>query len=268
MQTSPPQPPHTFNQITMLCSELSSCDESSEHLGYLSCKQGAPTQVHVHNTPVKPAAWRPVPVRTHELQTSGLTLPHKQRLEIGASLCWAVLLLSNTNWLSADLPQDELQLLLDSSIAGDQDHLQGTFVSFRHGSSLAGKVPLPLTLAIDSAIAAAARNRTLFILGIILIELCIGRSFKDLKADPSVLIGMRPDTLAAGGDRAILDILITKVRNDVGPEFGNAVNRCLYCPYDGQSHETDLKLSDFRKWFFEGIVAPVQTTYRRFSGLI
>ena len=238
-----------------------------DDLGYLTPTNASTAQVYVHNTLIKPVILKAAPVRTNEQQLSGLTLPSMQRLEIAASLCWAVLLLSNTKWLGADLTPQELQLLLNNSNPHNRDELQGAYVSFHHASHEPSTTSLPSSLASDPSLVGSMRNRTLFVLGIMLIELCLGRSFENLKADSSVLIGTRlQDTPTGFGDFDFISILVDKVDGEVGKQYGDAVQRCLRCPFDGRDHEQDLKLPQFRKNFFMGIVAPVQATYNRFSG--
>jgi hypothetical protein len=258
-----------MKQIAVLCSSIAGCDDSIADLGYLTHSTATATQVHVHNTAIKPEVLDAAPVRTDQHQISGLSLGKAQRLEISASLCWAVLLLSSTKWLSEDLSQNELQLLLNSSSAQGHRTLQGVYVPFISGPPTASVASLPPSLATDTSLTLFTRNRTLFILGVMLIELCLGRSFENLKADPTVLIGTRLQNTPAGfGDLDLVSILADKVHMEAGEQYGNAVRRCLRCPFDGRDDEQNFTEPLFRKNFFFGIVAPVQVTYDRLSGRV
>lgn len=176
--------------------------------------------------------------------------------------------MSDTDWLSSDLAQEEFQLLLDNVNPHKQDSLQGTYISFRNGTPQTGKGSLPISLASDPTLSAFIRNRTLFTLGVILTELCLGRSFENLLADSSILIGTKlQNTASSFRDYDFLSILVDKVQLEVGEQYADAIRRCLRCPFDGRDDEQDLKLPQFRKNFFLGIVAPVQATYNRLSAL-
>lgn len=269
VQPLPTPPAPTMKHIAVLCSSIAGCDNSIADLGYLTQSAATATQVHVHNTAIKPEVLDAAPVRTDQHQISGLSLGKAQRLEISASLCWAVLLLSSTKWLSEDLSQNELQLLLNSSSAQGHKTLQGVYVPFVPGSPTASVASLPASLAADTSLTIFTRNRTLFILGVMLIELYLGRSFENLKADPTVLIGTRLQNTPAGfGDLDLVSILADKVHMEAGEQYGNAVRRCLRCPFDGRDDEQNFTEPLFRKNFFFGVVAAVQVTYDRLSARV
>ncbi|KAF3002673.1 hypothetical protein E8E13_009709 [Curvularia kusanoi] len=83
------------------------------------------------------------------------------------------------------------QTTKQTSGASSNKMLHGVYVPFISGSPTSSVASLPSSLASDSSLAVFTRNRTLFILGVMLIELYLGRSFESLKADPTVLIGTR-----------------------------------------------------------------------------
>jgi hypothetical protein len=80
-----------------------------------------------------------------------------------------VLLLSNTDWLSEGLDQNEIHLMLDLHGPRARYVMDGAYVSHCSGSLNAGSAS---TLSIHRLI----RNRTFFALGVLLIELCLVRN--------------------------------------------------------------------------------------------
>jgi hypothetical protein len=147
--------------------------------------------------------------------------------------------------------------------------MQGTYVSSCFGPSSGNSTRFPSSFAFDPSVQNHIRNRTLFVLGIMLIELCLNRSFQNLKADllkSQNLSGnscqnTTPQSLISFEDIGVAYKLVDNVYLDAGDEYGNAVQRCLRCGFDGRVEDQDFKLPQFRKNFFRGVVAPVQATY-------
>jgi len=62
-------------------------------------------------------------------------------------------------------------------------------------------------------------------------------------------------------DYELADRLSDSIYDDAGRSFGYAVQRCLRCEFPGRDSLKRLENEQFRKIFFDGVVAPVQVAY-------
>jgi hypothetical protein len=105
-------------------------------------------------------------------------------------------------------------------------------------------------------------NKTMFALGIVLIELCLNQPFEDLRdaAHPNTS-NNTPNIL---DDYQIANKAISEVYREGGDQYGYVVQRCLRCEFQGQDSK---KLDDnkFRTFVYEGILEPLKADYKQFS---
>jgi hypothetical protein len=196
---------------------------------------------------------------------SQLAISRKERFGIAASVAWAVLVFCDSAWLSEKLDEDEIQLIIDDGGENSQPESQGnTCVSHRFCPPAA--TPLPAAAGFqDSQI----RNKTLFALGILLIELCLSRPFTELRRESQIhsqnLSGAGAQQVAvtatALDDYAIAEMQTDKVYREAGYMYGYAVQRCLRCEFPGRDVKKNFQHQQFRSNFFSGVVAPIQATY-------
>lgn len=104
------------------------------------------------------------------------------------------------------------------------------------------------------------RNKTVFDLGVLLIELCFRKSFKSLQAPEDEVKGMP----AVFTDFITATRMIERVRNKAGASWGDAVRRCIYCEFD-QSN-TSLENENFRQAVYQGVVKPLENDLRHYCG--
>lgn len=186
-------------------------------------------------------------------------LTRKRRFEIAASVCWGVLFLADTDWLSDDLARDEMQLMTSVCKPHTRDGLEDTYVSCSFET--------PQTDTVDTSSSTGGpqsfiRNRTLFALGILLMEVCLNRALPYLRNE---LQGLSP--LHGSGQIAVqnIDECLEEVYGEAGDEYGYAVQRCLRCEFPGPDRQKNFQNPGFRTHFFRGVVAPVQATYEMIS---
>ncbi|KAH6642844.1 hypothetical protein C7974DRAFT_111674 [Boeremia exigua] len=248
----------TPSQITNLCSDIRHCADTAIELGYLVHPDPAFTQqVRLHSTLAKPSAI----VGSHALigQAKKARLGRKRRFEVAASVCWGVLLLADTDWLSEDLTKDEVQLMTSTCKTHVRDGLEDTYVSCTfEGSASNMNQPPPTTSPPRSFI----RNRTLFALGVLLMELCLNRAFPALRNE---LQGNTAPINPGSTTVEDIDECLEEVYDEAGDEYGYAVQRCLRCEFPGPDRQKTFQHPPFRTHFFRGVVAPVQATYEMIS---
>jgi hypothetical protein len=193
------------------------------------------------------------------------SISRKQRFGIAASAAWAVLTLCDSAWLSERLDEDEIQFILDDGGANIQRESQGnTCVS--HRFYLPTAKPIPAAAQFQDI---QIRNKTLFALGILLIELCLSRPFAELRRESQIYsqnvsgAGMQQVAVASTAldDYAVAEMQTDKVYREAGYMYGYAVQRCLRCEFPGRDITKNFQFQQFRTNFFSGVVAPIQATY-------
>ena len=216
-------------------------------------------------------------------QPSGtLRLQRKQRLEIAAAASWAALYLCGTPWLGPDWNgKDDMQVFLQKHGHHDHAALLAFYPSISHvfrpaSSCSQGSMP-PLASASAGFQTGQIHNRALFKLGILLLELCLGKTFEKIhqEAQANNLSGLSPEKDAddvvsfAVPPRSEYDIAIEviddKIIDDVylreGDLYGDAIRRCLRCEFPGRDVMKDFNCKPFRKHFLDGVVAPMQALF-------
>jgi hypothetical protein len=110
------------------------------------------------------------------------------------------------------------------------------------------------------------RNIAIFTLGLILIELCFGRSIDDLYSegdrlpvDGNKLSGITRQSIAS---RLIRD---GKILDERGPSYETAVRRCIYCSFD-QRADT-LEDEGLRRAMYEDVVALLEEELQAFKSV-
>jgi len=217
----------------------------------------------------KPA--KAVPLRAMFSQARGQSpsaplLSRKDRYALAAAASWAVLYLAGSPWIAPDWSgHEELQMLFENHQAPELRHHPTISSLFKKASGQpvypsAPTINPPIAHQLDQLRSSLIRNRTLFSLGIILIELCLNRSFdqlrQEIQADSfSASLGVKPD------DYEIADALMQRVYLEAGDFYGYAVQRCLRCEFPGRDISKSFEFEQFRKDFFSYVVAPVQATF-------
>ena len=275
MKSPPPRPPTP--PISSLCELLQNCTTTAEYLGYFLHPNSSPARrIQIHNTAAKSSLQKMIPINSvlspsNQQIPSPLALSRKQRFGIAASAVWAVLFLCASPWLSEKLDQEEIQFLLDDCSANMECEPAGnTCVFHRFCRQAADPVSPVSTSTTDQFQNGHIRNKTLFALGILLIELCLNRPFAELRRESQLYsqtlsgVGTQRQTtttIAAIEDYAVAEKLIDKVYLEAGNLYGYAVQRCLRCEFPGRDVTKTFHFQQFRKNFFTGVVAPIQATF-------
>lgn len=109
-------------------------------------------------------------------------------------------------------------------------------------------------------------KKSLFALGIVLIELALNRSFEDLWAEASP-----PDTTVSGRGPSTAETyrmateLIDAVYDEQGMQYGYVVQCCLKCEFGVQESMKQLNHNAFRALVYEGVLAPLEDDLKKYS---
>jgi hypothetical protein len=203
--------------------------------------------------------------KTTHVRPRHLVLSRTQRLAIAAASSWAVLYLCGSPWLDSDWDgKTHLQLFLKETQGAGSASLQADYPSLSQlfkpiSARLSAEPTNPVTDFQNSQI----RNKTLFSLGILLIELCLNKTLDQLRQelqanDLAASLGISSPTPS---DFEIANRLTEDIYLEAGHSYGYAVQRCLRCEFPGRDVTKDFEFQAFRRHFFNGVVAPIQATF-------
>lgn len=105
------------------------------------------------------------------------------------------------------------------------------------------------------------RNKALFTLGIVLIELAFGKPLEDLRTDKDVEESCGMSDLV---DTFTVKRLLEGVEDEAGYDYSEAVRRCIECPFDGK--EARFSNESFQEAVHDWIIEPLKVSLKNFSG--
>lgn len=184
--------------------------------------------------------------------SSPFGLTARQRYRLAAAIACAVLHAADTPWIHDDWDQEQVSVLLEKDAAQREIVSQHPYISCLFHTQL-GPGSQPAQYRFKSS---RIRNKTVFALGVLLIELCLNKSFEKLKRDSSM-----PLT----DDFDLADSKLRDVYGEAGDSYGYAVQRCVRFDFSGIDETQKLALSRFQRTFYDGVVAPIQARYFRSS---
>lgn len=196
------------------------------------------------------------PIQTVSLQDLLQTpLENKDRLIIGVKLASSLLQLHSTPWLTETWGKHDIlfRKKADGMVLLSKPLLSKGF------ASPTCRVSPP---QYDSpAIFQDVRNQGIFALGLLLIELCFGKTIDHVRAEN----GMTPqDRVSDIIDLATIRRLSDLVYKNAGDSYGDAVRRCINCDFDQRSDSLDSEaLKEKVHW---GVVSPLEQNLKFFCG--
>jgi hypothetical protein len=96
------------------------------------------------------------------------------------------------------------------------------------------------------------RNETIFALGVVLIELCLGSALENLRSLEDLSDNGTPKSLT---DYLTARRLINEVYEKGGGRYGGTVRRCVHCEFD---QKASLDMEAFRQSFYQSVVQPLE----------
>jgi hypothetical protein len=107
------------------------------------------------------------------------------------------------------------------------------------------------------------RNKSLFALGVLLIELSYGKPLESLREPCDMGPNGLPNQYTAWLTASRL-IKSREISHREGSSYADAVRRCIKCDFDQIDDTLDDR--DFRKAYVEGVVLPLQADLKTFNG--
>ena len=185
-----------------------------------------------------------------------MALSAKQRYGFAAAIAWAVLHLSCTPWLCDTWDREQVKVFLESTTTTLETLSRTPCISYLFETPA---TPSRSNTA-DHFNSHHIGNKTLFSLGIVLIELCLNKSFEEFRpSNPE-----ESTTTNIPDDLRIAESKLDEVYNQAGDSYGYAVQRCLRCDFPGRNITKTFDFSTFRRHYYNNVVAPLQATYFRY----
>ncbi|KAK0630476.1 hypothetical protein B0T17DRAFT_636598 [Bombardia bombarda] len=209
-----------------------------------------------------------------KIPASKSPLHQKQRFFVAAAVSLGLLFFCDSDWMEEGWDgKDHVQLFTE----GDMAHESGIVTISPTLSCILNSAPRssPQARGEERPISDEERfqrhqilNKDPFVLGILLIELCLNKTFEQLcrpyRDDSDSRFSSSGAT--AVGDYEIALMLKDDVILDAGDLYGHAVERCLRCQFPGRDVTKRLSFQQFRTEYFEQVVAPVYATYDTIPG--
>lgn len=264
----PSNPTPTLRQIQDLCATLQMVREGLPCLGFLVdahkrrhviypirkhpralASQDTVSLENLLSVPTPMTAVSAPPIQAH--------LSRRDRLYLAFILASTVLQLHTTPWLNERWGKSDILFL--RQLGGSRSPLtEQPYISKPFASSVITR-PSCKNKALCST-GPMIRNKSIFDLGILLIELCFNKSLEQLR-EPEDLNNGKPNAYT---DFSTANRLIQSVYNEAGNRYGDAVRRCIRCDFD-QREET-FESNEFRQAVYHRVVAPLEDDLRDFCG--
>ena len=228
------------------------CEEGRQPLGVYLARS---THAHVQHrvTSLADIFTRSNAIPNRFLPASGSVLSRADRLSLALTIASSVLQLYKTPWLRENWSKHDILI----NEAGNDSYREQAYVSGTFSSSTAEQITQ------QKMIFHFVRNETLFALGIVLIELCLGQALESMRSPEDPLdANQKPNVLT---DLSTSERLLESVYSEAGKRYGDAVRRCIYCEFD--QRRTTLDDDDFRQAVYDGVVAPLEDDIKDFYQL-
>ncbi|KGO69637.1 hypothetical protein PEX1_091460 [Penicillium expansum] len=186
-------------------------------------------------------------------QTPYISLSTKHRYGIAASTAWSVLHLSGSPWLGHHWDEKQANIFLEKNQGGRE------ILSRYPCASYTFLPPTSPEQLVATDFDHLIPNKTVFTLGILLIELCINKSFAECRQTGE---SVTPASLLDDYKAALSKL--NEVYRVAGDSYGYATERCVKFAFQGPDSYQDFTFSKFRQQFYDAVVAPVQATYLAF----
>ena len=275
-EVSPPpyyaqESPSHLQRIESLCSAMQQCMNQAMNeqncLGYLSNDKWQRLGVYLSQKQVRAATSSQQHRITSLAQllsvqntdysqllakSSLLRLSRGDRLGLALTVASSVLQLHKTSWLHENFSIADI--LIDVEETSGKIYEQA-YVRQAFPASITKKETPKLFLPV-------VRNETLFALGIVLIELCLGQTIDMLRSPQDPLD-------AEGNANSVTDFCTAKrlmegaVYREGGTRYGDVVRRCIFCDFD--QRQTDMDNETFRQAVYDGVIAPLEDDLRGFE---
>ncbi len=180
-----------------------------------------------------------------------VTLTRQERYKIAVTLASSFLQLHTTPWLEDKWSKKDI--LFPRNETGSRPSIDRPYVA-RDYSPATAPAPLSPVSVSPLVLSPETSRESLFRLGVVLLELCFGQAIEDQL--------IRQQCLGPNGESNELTDRMTAwmwrkdVLGESGPEFDNAIRRCLDCAFGPKS--TNLADDDFKEAVYNEVVEPLE----------
>jgi hypothetical protein len=174
----------------------------------------------------------------------------QDRLKLAITLASSVLQLHQTPWLDENWGKDSIFFVKRPG----KTQFDQPFVSVNIDQS---KQSTMRTL--PNRMNRVIRNRTLYALGVALIELYYRKPISDLHRDEDGPLNTGDVLSDLMTEFNTADRLAEALLSEAGAKYSDAVRRCIRCEFDGRT--SSLEDTKFQKAVFRGVVAQLQENY-------
>lgn len=270
------QPDVAFLPIKSLCHAIRNIQESEQYVGSIPdttsqriarVRAASKTKTHGYQDTTAIPHFLPLNALLRSQKTApGTTteygqLSRKQRLGLAVALASAVLQLYDSPWMGEVWDKKDICFFSHGLDGNNCPLISSPYVSrsfpppnpsITASPTSSNITPTPFVI-----------NKTLFALGIVLVELCLNRPFEDLRdAAHSETSNNTPNIL---DDYQIANNAISEVYREGGDQYGYVVQRCLRCEFQGQDCQKKLDNHRFRTFVYEGVLEHLKADYNQFS---
>lgn len=225
------------------------CSGESKHLVYMNSK-GQSISSTSPGLPLRPL--REVYTLAKQGKNSGSLIPLHQRIRLAKELATAVLQFHATPWLLNSICSDDVLLPKtgdSTSIAASALHEPYVDVSIEgpHG---------PLTRQTTFPSRTLIRNRLLFSLGVMLLELAYQAPLHSLQKPTDVDAHVAPNT-----DYHIADRVRHEAASILGPRYAEVIRKCIQCDF---GRGDDLGETRLQEGFHQDVICELEELEERF----
>ena len=244
----------TIISISNLCHALNDAHykgEVEKCLGHLT-GDGSPLGVYVIGQRSPSTALKTVTLRdilTREMGPYLVDAPEvplltpKFRLKLATTLASTALQLQTTPWLNSSW--DSHDVLFHTGIAADPYITKGF-------DSEANQPEDHVKLAKPSPV----RNESIFNLGVLLLELCLGKPLDYFRT---------PEDSSIFTEFCIAKRLVENLAEEASSGYADAVTACIYCDFGREVKDHSLDNDAFRQAVYEYVVTPLDEDWRHFN---
>lgn len=184
-----------------------------------------------------------------------LPLARGERLGLALTVASSVLQLYGTPWLHQYWSKSDI--LVDMTCS--KEIFERAFISEQFPPPTTSDVP-------GYKLSYPFRNLNLFYLGVMLIEITLGRTLESMRTEDDPLNeNGEPDMLThLSIARRVLEM--GTVTTEAGFRYGEVVYRCIWTEFGVLN--TSLDNADFRRAVYDGVIAPLEEDLKNFYGFI
>jgi hypothetical protein len=234
-------------EISNLCEVLSGMPLQPDKLcmGHISGSSGQEYTMYIAKGLEH---WTSISLTDALLQTSFM---RRMRFRCGVTIASGVIQLSNTPWLSENWTKEDVVIIHRPASPSYED----IFVT--SDFSTTRKDPPATHSSMDRII----RNKSLFTLGTILIELWYGKTIQQLHIEEDGPIETNHGMMKTMTAWSTAERLTEELYSEAGEMYAEVVRRCIRCDFDFDHRSSDLKDDTFIRAVYDKVVRPLQQNF-------